>query len=108
MAQLKDKAKGQEAKKAASKYDLPFSPSPLSMVSLPQGLNSEAIRMLLKQMGIEMSDDLMPKAMGPTSKALADVMERRVTNIGPPAGMTDRRYGELLNLFGGRGPAKPK
>lgn len=108
MAQLKDKAKGQAAKEAASKYDLPFQPSPMSMVAgLPAGLNSGAIRMLLKQMGIELGEEA-PKALGPTTKALQDVMERRMTNIGPPPGINDRRYGELLNLFGGRGGGTPK
>jgi hypothetical protein len=109
MAQLKDKAKGQAAKEAASKYDLPFAPSPLGMVGgLPDGLNPGAIRMLLKQMGIEVGEGTIPKAIGPTTKALQDVVERRGVNLGPPPGISDRRFGELLNLFGGRGPQVPK
>jgi hypothetical protein len=35
------------------------------------------------------------------SKALADVRDQRVTNIGPPPGVTDRRMDELVQKFGG-------
>lgn len=83
------------------KYDLPMTPAPLGMVAgLPSGLNSTAIRMLLKQMGIEMGEEA-PKAVGPTSRALKDAIERRGANVGPPGGISERRMGELMNLFGG-------
>jgi tRNA G10 N-methylase Trm11 len=44
-------------------------------------------------------DQVLDEGQAPASKALKDVQERRLTNVGPPPGMTDRRHDELLASF---------
>lgn len=71
------------------------------MGGLPSGLNPGAIMELLKRMNISGGAG---RALGPTSRALKDVVERRVRPGGAlPPGVSERRYSELLQRFGGTG-----